>query len=247
MNTETPRTNEALAAILERDCELSEKNAPEALVKLCRAMECKVEELNHQIARSQAAGTIWYRRCLGEDAEWNLGELTKMTDERDELRDLLQEEQRLHIQTLNERDEARAKYSMHHSEAERMTRELSKAKAMLRIMNRPQATIEANNELEQYEMYSVEPLCAHDGDGARQHIATIYDHEEAREILRLWNSLENEKLERERDEAREYADKLAGGLPDGMLPKDVEVLREANLGLAMELAEAREMLQHMKS
>ncbi len=40
-------------------------------------------------------------------------------------------------------------------------------------------------------MYSVEPLCAHDGDGARQHIATIYDHEEAREILRLWNSLEN--------------------------------------------------------
>ena len=47
------------------------------------------------------------------------------------------------------------------------------------------------------------------------------------------------KLERERDEAREYADKLAGGLPDGMLPKDVEVLREANLGLAMELADAR--------
>jgi hypothetical protein len=48
-----------------------------------------------------------------------------------------------------------------------------------------------------------------------------------------------EELERERDEALEYADKLAGGLPDGMLPKDVEVLREANLGLAMELAEAR--------
>jgi kynureninase len=44
------------------------------------------------------------------------------------------------------------------------------------------------------------------------------------------------KLERERDEAREYADKLAEGLPDGMLPKDVEVLREANLGLATELA-----------
>jgi hypothetical protein len=51
------------------------------------------------------------------------------------------------------------------------------------------------------------------------------------------------KLERElatvttqRDEAREYAGKLAEGLPDGMLPKDVEVLREANLGLATELA-----------
>jgi len=43
-------------------------------------------------------------------------------------------------------------------------------------------------------------------------------------------------LIRERDEAREYADKLAEGLPDGMLPKDVEVLREANTGLAVELA-----------
>lgn len=53
------------------------------------------------------------------------------------------------------------------------------------------------------------------------------------------------KLERERDEAREYADKLAGGLPDGMLPKDVEVLREANLGLAMELAEARETVESL--
>jgi len=39
----------------------------------------------------------------------------------------------------------------------------------------------------------------------------------------------------QRDEALEYADKLAQGLPDGMLPKDVEVLREANCGLAMEL------------
>jgi len=58
-------------------------------------------------------------------------------------------------------------------------------------MNRPRAIIEANNELEQYEMYSEEPLCDHDGDGSRQHIATIYDHEEAREILRLWNALEN--------------------------------------------------------
>jgi len=53
------------------------------------------------------------------------------------------------------------------------------------------------------------------------------------------------RLERERDEAREYADKLAQGLPDGMLPKDVEVLREANLNLATELAavtEQRDML-----
>jgi hypothetical protein len=70
-------------------------------------MECKAEELNHQLARSQEAGTIWYRRCFGEDAEWNLGELTKLTEERDELRDMLQEEQRLHVQTLNERDQWR--------------------------------------------------------------------------------------------------------------------------------------------
>ena len=56
-----------------------------------------------------------------------------------------------------------------------------------------------------------------------------------------------EQLERElaavteqRDEAREYADKLAEGLPDGMLPKDVEVLREANLNLATELTSVTE-------
>lgn len=45
---------------------------------------------------------------------------------------------------------------------------------------------------------------------------------------------------KERDQAREYADKLAESLPDGMLPKDVEVLRQANLGLALELHEVRE-------
>lgn len=62
----------------------------------------------------------------------------------------------------------------------------------------------------------------------------------------VWNAFEEEiialarKLERERDEAREYADKLAEGLPDGMLPKDVEVLREANTGLAVELATVTE-------
>jgi hypothetical protein len=48
------------------------------------------------------------------------------------------------------------------------------------------------------------------------------------------------KLERERDEAREYADKLAEGLPEGMLPKDVEVLREANFGLATNIAAVTE-------
>ena len=40
-------------------------------------------------------------------------------------------------------------------------------------------------------MYSEKPLCDHDGDGSRQHIATIYDHEEAAEMLRLWNLVDN--------------------------------------------------------
>jgi hypothetical protein len=47
-------------------------------------------------------------------------------------------------------------------------------------------------------------------------------------------------LERERNEAREYADTLVAHKDMICLPKDLEVLREANLGLAMELAEARE-------
>ena len=44
MNTDTPRTNEALAAILERDGNLSEENAPSVLVKLCRTMERERDE-----------------------------------------------------------------------------------------------------------------------------------------------------------------------------------------------------------
>jgi chromosome segregation ATPase len=49
-------------------------------------------------------------------------------------------------------------------------------------------------------------------------------------------------LERERDEALAYADKLAAGLPEGMLPKDVEVLRDANLALAVERDSLQEQL-----
>ena len=45
---------------------------------VARKLERERDELNHQLARSQAAGTIWYRRCFGEDAEWQLGELTKL-------------------------------------------------------------------------------------------------------------------------------------------------------------------------
>ncbi|NDB61542.1 hypothetical protein EB001_24340 [bacterium] len=45
------------------------------------------------------------------------------------------------------------------------------------------------------------------------------------------------QLESELVEAQAYADRLAAGLPDGMLPKDVENLRDANLALAVELAD----------
>jgi HAMP domain-containing protein len=45
------------------------------------------------------------------------------------------------------------------------------------------------------------------------------------------------QLERELAEAKEYADKLAAGYPDGTLPKDIEVLRAANHGFAQEVHE----------
>ena len=41
---------------------------------------------------------------------------------------------------------------------------------------------------------------------------------------------------------KEYADKLANGLPEGMLPKDVEVLRKANQHFANENHMLREAL-----
>jgi hypothetical protein len=50
----------------------------------------------------------------------------------------------------------------------------------------------------------------------------------------------------QRDEMTRYANKLAHGFPDGMLPKDVEVLREANLGLAVELTAVTEQQNELK-
>lgn len=50
------------------------------------------------------------------------------------------------------------------------------------------------------------------------------------------------QLERELAEMTAYADKLAAGFPEGMLPKDVEVLREANAKLAEEASEYRGLL-----
>ena len=53
----------------------------------------------------------------------------------------------------------------------------------------------------------------------------------------MMNTLQS--LKGERDEAREYADKLVAHKDMVCLPKDLEVLREANLGLAVELNEAQ--------
>ncbi len=48
-------------------------------------------------------------------------------------------------------------------------------------------------------------------------------------------TLHAKTLERELNSLQAYADKLADGLPEGMLPKDVENLRNANSGLAEDL------------
>ncbi len=66
---------------------------------------------------------------------------------------------------------------------------------------------------------------------ARKLERDVYEAE--REIKDL--TLRAQLAEKERDELKAYADKLADGLPDGMLPKDVENLRSANAGLAENL------------
>ena len=53
----TPKTNKALAAILERDGELSEENAPEVLVKLCRELESEADQLRDQVVNSRKQAT----------------------------------------------------------------------------------------------------------------------------------------------------------------------------------------------
>ena len=59
------------------------------------------------------------------------------------------------------------------------------------------------------------------------------DLEFRRNLFKL-QELTLDEVRKERDELRAYADKLAAGRPEGMLPKDVEVLREANVALAEE-------------
>ena len=61
-------------------------------------------------------------------------------------------------------------------------------------------------------------------------------------ILQDYNKILGQELQdtkRERDELKAYAGKLADGLPEGMLPKDVENLWQANDGLAEDLRKAK--------
>lgn len=44
--------------------------AAEIMANMEEDYEKELAELRSQLARSQAAGTIWYRRCFGEDPEW---------------------------------------------------------------------------------------------------------------------------------------------------------------------------------
>jgi predicted naringenin-chalcone synthase len=69
----TPRTNEALAALLERDGELSEENAPEVLVKLCKELESTTERLwleidSRKIIESDFQNEIMSMRQVTEKA-----------------------------------------------------------------------------------------------------------------------------------------------------------------------------------
>jgi hypothetical protein len=51
------------------------------------------------------------------------------------------------------------------------------------------------------------------------------------------------RLERELAESNAYADKLAAGLPEGMLPKDIELLRNANCDFAQEIDGLRKQIE----
>lgn len=81
-----------------------------------------------------------------------------------------------------------------------------------------------------------------------QNQATI----EAKALVECWEKAERYLLEANAmmaklHELQTYADKLADGLPAGMLPRDVENLREANAGLADDLQKAERERDNLKS
>lgn len=47
-------------------------------------------------------------------------------------------------------------------------------------------------------------------------------------------------------ELEAYADKLAAGLPEGMLPKDIENIRQANVNMATQIIDLVNKLQQAK-
>jgi uncharacterized coiled-coil DUF342 family protein len=65
------------------------------------------------------------------------------------------------------------------------------------------------------------------------------ERDEAREKAERYR-LEANAMMAKLHELQAYADKLADGLPAGMLPRDVENLREANAGLAEDLQKAEQ-------
>ena len=118
--TDTPRTNEALAALLDRDGELSEENAPDVLVTLCKAMEREREEALADAAMWKAnhdnqvslKSMLMDRPDLGDRA-LRIAELIR---ERDEAREALETGGLLGIldraghnraEAIRERDDAR--------------------------------------------------------------------------------------------------------------------------------------------
>lgn len=75
---------------------------------------------------------------------------------------------------------------------------------------------------------------------------------EAKALVECWEKAERYRLEANAmmaklHELQTYADKLADGLPAGMLPRDVENLREANAGLADDLQKAERERDNLKS
>lgn len=117
----TPRTNEALAALLERDGELSEENAPEVLVKLCKELEAELERIR-LVARMLADSPIslgrqmieWEHKTRSKKAGlMDLFGITPETPETDALhlkQGLSHAEYRKHAQKLErERNEIRVR------------------------------------------------------------------------------------------------------------------------------------------
>ena len=98
MNTDTPETDGEWNRLACQDHSEFERN----LADFARKLERELAEARRAI---EGLGSVLSKASAAYDAITE--QRDRLTQERDELRDLLQEEQRLHIQTLNERNEAR--------------------------------------------------------------------------------------------------------------------------------------------